>query len=634
MKFNVQSKDIFNSTVIIILFLGIVPLLNAGYDHDVVFLLIFITLPILLVISLKNKKDQNLEINSPNFLVALILLWSFLSIFWSINHVRSIIEWFQLFSAVLIFLLIQNINEENIEKVVKIILITGLGIASFGILEYIFVAGRRIVSTFPNPNPLGIYLTMLFLFTLNLSLRSFETNKKITKYDYFSIIFLIALILTGSRGSYISLIIAFPVIFINLSKNNIIKNIIKSIIVVAISIILANIIMILASYVQNVIFSRTLFESMTRVESFVPSSLKGRLEFWKVAVNLFKYRPLHGFGIGSFFSAYYIEYSGNEWYSRFAHNHYLQTVVEQGFVGLFILLGFIFLSFKNIFCSFKLKVTNKYTAGAIGAVVAFLIHIGADFSWNFPAVLILLFAFLGIALNNHDTNYNKNMTKKSIKISYKLISLILLLVLIFSVWHFISNKILEKGLVEIEDNPEKALEYFEIGNKIYPINSMGFYLESSIYLSKYNESENDDFLDKALELSKKSVDLAPYDSQVLNNLGKVYWKKEELEKAEKYLIKASEYGAYILSVHKDLGEFYISNNELEKAEEVLLNSIDYIDYSVKRAPKDQKPIKKIEGAIIYNYLSRIYEEWNQTDKASFYKSREEDLIKEAFSIIN
>jgi tetratricopeptide (TPR) repeat protein len=163
---------------------------------------------------------------------------------------------------------------------------------------------------------------------------------------------------------------------------------------------------------------------------------------------------------------------------------------------------------------------------------------------------------------------------------------------------------------------------------------MGFYLESSIYLSKYNESENDDFLDKALELSKKSVDLAPYDSQVLNNLGKVYWKKEELEKAEKYLIKASEYGAYILSVHKDLGEFYISNNELEKAEEVLLNSIDYIDYSVKRASKDEKPIKKLEGAIIYNYLSRIYEEWNQTDKASFYKSREEDLIKEAFSIIN
>jgi len=65
-----------------------------------------------------------------------------------------------------------------------------------------------------------------------------------------------------------------------------------------------------------------------------------------------------------------------------------------------------------------------------------------------------------------------------------------------------------------------------------------------------------------------------------------------------------------------------------------LNSIDYIDYSVKRASKDEKPIKKLEGAIIYNYLSRIYEEWNDTEKADHYKSKEEELLKDAFSGLN
>jgi hypothetical protein len=39
----------------------------------------------------------------------------------------------------------------------------------------------------------------------------------------------------------------------------------------------------------------------------------------------------------------------------------------------------------------------------------------------------------------------------------------------------------------------------------------------------------------------------------------------------------------------------------KETEEVLLNSLDYIDYSVKRIPKGEKTIKKIEGAIIYNY---------------------------------
>ena len=275
-----------------------------------------------------------------------------------------------------------------------------------------------------------------------------------------------------------------------------------------------------------------------------------------------------------------------------------------------------------------------YTAGAVSASVAFLIHIGADFSWNFPAVLILFFAFLGIGLNNSDYNTSVGESKKSIKVSYKLIALLLSIIFVFSIWHFSSNKILEKGLIAKEASPNTALEYFELGNKIYPINSMGYYLESTIYLDKYKESNEKDYLNKSLKLSEKAVSLAPYDSLVLNNLGKVYWEQGEIEKAEEYLVKASKYGAYILSVHKDLGKLYIETDNLEKAEEVLLNSIDFIEYSVKRAPKDEKPIKKIEGAIICNYLSSIYEEWNDIEKSRYYKNMEENLLKEAFEDIN
>ena len=227
MNLKIYAEEIFDPTLIIILFLGLVPILNAGYDHDILFWLIFISLPILFVITIQNKKDYTLEFNSPNFFLILIIFWSFISIFWSINYVRSIIEWFQLFSAILIFLLIKGRNKKDLIKVVKIIHITGLGIAGFGMLEYIFVAGRRIVSTFPNPNPFGIYLAMLFLFTINLSLKQIKENRKINKYDIFSVIFLTALILTGSRGSYISLLIALLFIFIIFRKENYCKRYIE-----------------------------------------------------------------------------------------------------------------------------------------------------------------------------------------------------------------------------------------------------------------------------------------------------------------------------------------------------------------------------------------------------------------------
>jgi len=627
---SLDNIDILNSKNVVIILVALIPLLNAGYDHDIIYWLLFISLPILIIVSLKNKDNFIIEFKSPNFFIVLLIIWSFVSIFWSINYVRSIIEWFQLFSYILVFFLIQKISEEDIDKLIKIVHLTGLGIAVFGILEYIFVAGRRIVSTFPNPNPLGIYLAMLFLFTFGLSLRKNESVVKANKYDVYALIFGTALILTGSRGSYVAFLIGLPFIFIGNSKEKLFRNIVKTFLTIVLSVIFANIVMILASQVQNIIFSKSLFESMTRVDSFVPSSLKGRLEFWKVGFDLIRHRPLNGFGLGSFFSAYYIEYNGNEWYSRFAHNHYLQTVVEIGFIGLSLLVGFIFSSIYITIKKIKNKQLNIYIPGAIAASIAFLAHIGVDFSWNFPGVTLLFFAFMGIIVSSKNNAFLNSKGKKGINISYKLIALILSLILVFTLWHFSSNKILEKGLNHMEEYPDTALEYFELGNKIYPINSMGFYFESKLYFDKYKDSEKMEFLEKSLELSQKSVNLTPYDSLVLNNLGNIYWEKGQLDNAEKYLSKASRYGAYILSNYIDLGKFYIEDGNLEKAEEVLINSIKYIDYSIRRAPKDEKPIKKIEGAVIHNLLGRIYKEWNDIDKLEYHKRKEKELLKEAF----
>jgi O-antigen ligase len=106
------------------------------------------------------------------------------------------------------------------------------------------------------------------------------------------------------------------------------------------SFIFANIIIKLAPLIQEANSSKTLISSISRIDSSLelPKSITGRFEFWNVALKLFKHQPIKGFGLGTFFSAYYLEYTGNEWYSRFAHNHYLQTLVELGIVGLGLLL--------------------------------------------------------------------------------------------------------------------------------------------------------------------------------------------------------------------------------------------------------------------------------------------------------
>ena len=58
-----------------------------------------------------------------------------------------------------------SLDDEDNDKVISVVLLIGAGIALLGILEYIFISNRRIVSTFTNPNPFASYLLVHFLFS-------------------------------------------------------------------------------------------------------------------------------------------------------------------------------------------------------------------------------------------------------------------------------------------------------------------------------------------------------------------------------------------------------------------------------------------------------------------------------------
>ena len=76
-----------------------------------------------------------------------------------------------------------------------------------------------------------------------------------------------------------------------------------------------------------------------------------------MAWELIKNKPMNGYGLGTYFSAYYIEYGGNQWYSRFAHNHYLQILSETGIIGLTLFLGFYFQALGLYIRSLKQVIT-------------------------------------------------------------------------------------------------------------------------------------------------------------------------------------------------------------------------------------------------------------------------------------
>jgi len=635
--------DLISPTMVLFLMLGIMPLLESGFDHVIIYWLLLISTVLLTGYIVQGKKMLTLKPSNPTFWLILLLIWSFITIFWSINAVRSIIEWLQLFAFFLVFLLIHWISEEQLQKVIRIVFITGTGVALFGILEYL-VTGKRIISTFPNSNPLGIYLAMLFLFSWGKVLHYDSERKPAGQIlPIVSVILAVALILSGSRGSYLSMLCGLPFLFIGLPRHRLLKAIGKTAIYIGISLLLANGVMMIASVIQENTIGKSLFNSMTRLESLVPSSVTGRLEFWNVAIRLIPYNPLAGFGLGTYFSAYFIEYGGNEWYSRFAHNHYLQTAVETGLIGLMLFMSFLSVSAKRIIDRFRARSVSKIFPGALAASIAFLLHIGMDFSWNFPAASILFFCFLGITagaskmseIEEVPTVQNRSAVRSrkpiEIHLSHRVLISILLFVFLLTSWQYASLETYKIGMGYQEKEPQKYYNYIHFANKFYPLNSVGQYFESQWYYDIYQKTKSSDDLRKAVELAQRALSLAPYDAMLHNHLGKLYMEINDDEKAEFHLQQGTQYGAYVLSRYLDLAGFYYEQKQEVQAEEVLLKALDLVEYAVKRTPQGDKPIRLVEAAVIHNQLARIYESRKQTALVEYHKEEEQVFLKEAIS---
>lgn len=634
-------RQLMKPATALFIWLGITPLFDAGFDHDIIYWLLMITGVLLIGYFLQDKSTFRMSIPGNDLYLLAFLAWTALSIIWTVHSVRSIIELLLLISFAIVFWLIKMIKEDELFRVSRIVLITGTGIALFGILEYIFVAGRRIQSTFTNPNPLGIYLAMLFLVVLGL-----YVHKRNKQLFFVGCIIAVAFILTGSRASYLAFILASPFIYIGRSWKQLPGDLFHSFICIAASLLFATGITYITPLIQENLIGRSLFDSMTRFDSLVPTSVVGRLEFWNVAINLIGYHPFQGFGLGTYFASYYLEYGGNQWYSRFVHNHYLQIIVETGIIGFSLFTVFMVSCFSKVFHKIRSKQYVFYIPAVLAGSLAFLMHIFVDFSWNFPAVTLLFFAILGVLVrepqgqestekygeqshfDDNDNSYKGNI----IRISYKTIVTGLLIVILLTFWLYSSFEILKKGLeYEQAEYQEKALTYYDFANTYFPFNSQGHLIESQLYFAQYSENNSANTLKNAKISAQRAANLAPYDAAVLNHLGKIYLEKNELELAEKYLKKASELSAYTLSRQLDLARFYYNHGELEDSEEVLLKAAELTEYAIRRSPDDRKPITIIEAALLHNRLARIYEEDGNEELVSKHKKLENEYLKKAFA---
>ncbi|MFO7820395.1 MAG: O-antigen ligase family protein [Halanaerobacter sp.] len=610
----------------LLIVLSLLALYNGGINHNIIYWSFFIVIIIIACYAYKNNLKLDFHFSNPLLWYLIFCLWSGLSIFWSISPHWTVVEFLKLITYGAVFILARKLKTRERKKLIEIISLLALGTVCIGILKYLFVSQGRMQSTFYNSNPYGLFIAMVFSLIWGLEMRS---NKQL---NFKAIILLIGLFLSGSRGSILALVLAMPLLFIGLKKEELHQGLIKTGIIIVLALILVQGIVITAPYLQESFANKGLENILIRSEGFMSSSVGGRLAFWKKAVSLFRDQPIKGYGLGSYHIASYLKYDGGVWYSRFVHNHYLQVLSELGVVGLVLFLLFLFFLFKIVLEKIRLQDEMNYLAGIITACTVFLIHISFDFTWNFSAVTGLFFAVGGMISCKKDKEREQKVAVK------KLYLIIVVVLLIIGIAPFISKKMSNKGYqLLLNENFNNANNYYKLAAKIYPLNPKTYYFTSKNYLNLFNRSGNSHYLKQSLKEIKQAVKLSPINGQYHNHLGMIYWKLGEHNKAEEHLLLGVEYGSYLVERYLDLGYFYYKRERFNSALSTLREALELKEAALVAAHKSYKEERKkevIKSLINVNsLLAKIHKEKDNNRK---YKKRVQEIeeLKEKIEEIN
>ncbi|MBD5161518.1 MAG: O-antigen ligase family protein [Oscillibacter sp.] len=119
-----------------------------------------------------------------------------------------------------------------------------------------------------------------------------------------------------------------------------------------------------------------------------------RFVFFEDGLKLFRRSPIFGLGLGAYANGV-TSVQSFYYYTKYAHNHYIQTLVETGVVGLILFLGLLIVSAASIWRGRKHPL-----APALGAALAFMAgHAMVEGIFSYFASLPFLFGvFASISL--------------------------------------------------------------------------------------------------------------------------------------------------------------------------------------------------------------------------------------------
>ncbi len=265
--------------------------------------------------------------------------------------------------------------------------------------------GGGITSIFNNPNITGAWLTLIWPLCLSIFLINKRNLSKLKSLItlFIIILFSFCIVLTVSRGAWIGLVIAIPIIFGRFSLNLLIPFLIILLGSMLIPFIF-NLPDFLYKFFDLIIPGNIANKFSELILNFGQSP---RLDIWRNSVIFIMSKPIFGWGAGTF-SILYENSTGI--YNNHAHNLFLELSINYGLIVSILIFSTLIIliinSYKKIFMNRKRfgSINDRaWWAGSLIFMISQLYDI-SSYDLRISITSWLLFAGLREILNDKETN--------------------------------------------------------------------------------------------------------------------------------------------------------------------------------------------------------------------------------------
>lgn len=534
-------------------------------------------------------RKQKLKLNNLDFAIVTILIYECISFFCRISSLGEGLPYIQELITAFLFYLMTRVTLYNRQRwfcFIVLLLLFITAITTTGYIQFLFFY-LQITQVFTNDisSFKGLFFPFNYLVNdwsgflvcffgiLYLSVGFFE-NRNLLLWLLAPII--AGILISFSRGAYLSLLVTLPVTIIVLRYHRG-----KKITLINTFFFLFVLVAMLLPFLSSIQTTFKFNETLSQTRSTV-----GRYQLLQIAKDLFFNNWAWGVGNGNFSlrASRYFEDDNIQFTSRVT-NSLVQALCEKGLFGTLVWSLPVFL----IMYELKEHKTIKYVV----AVTAFLVILFVKemtFSTFFESIEMKLMVMIAFAYHAFYTEQERVKMGKIVKIVTPIILLVLLFATIL-IYQRKKDADLENNLIFTTHDFREMLKHSNKASALFPFEPAYNINKTLIYWKGFLETSDKSFLDSAETYAEKSIAQSPYDFQLQANL---YWinyyqgeKQAALDKMKYLSQQFPDKSIYALSVAEMLNQ----NGFTDK-------SIPFFLQAVKRAPAILENLR--------NYDSELY----------------------------